>query len=388
MNGVLRPVTEVAISSAFIFGMVAALWGSLKLTLTRSLNLGEGHVGSLLTAFNLALAPMMLLSGVLIDTWGVRPVVILSSTATAASLFALSYGPAVSRSFAAVLLGGLGAAGLCTGAIVLMPEALFPQEPTPSLNMGIVFIAVGALVAPVFADVAIRVIGYPRAMAILASLCLVPGVFALLSGTEDLAAGNNDPTEVITRHSLWLAALVLVLYTPLEASISFWATTYLTEHGTNERRANWLLTGFWATFLASRLIVAALMHGRYLRPEWSAWILVLPALMTAVILGNMAGTVDAGRAARGVLLLGFCLGPIFPTLVGMVYEQLSQAEVHCEGTAFGTLFAAGSFGSLLFGPIIGAAVNRRSMQAALRIPMIGALLLTAAALVFGLAAER
>ena len=27
MNGVLRPVTEVAISSAFIFGMVAALWG-------------------------------------------------------------------------------------------------------------------------------------------------------------------------------------------------------------------------------------------------------------------------------------------------------------------------------------------------------------------------
>jgi fucose permease len=386
MNGVLRPVTEVAISSAFIFGMVAALWGSLKLTLTRSLNLGQGHVGSLLTAFNLALAPMMLLSGVLIDTWGIRPVVILASAAAAASLFALSYSPAVPRSFAAVLLGGLGAAGLCTGSIVLMPEALFPQEPTPSLNTGIVFMAIGALVAPVFVDVAIRLVGYPRSMAMLASLCLIPGIFALLAGTEDLPAGGNDPTEVLARHSLWLAALVLALYTPIEASISFWATTYLTEQGANERRANWLLTGFWTTFLASRLLVAALMHGRYLRPEWSAWLVVVPALLTAVILGNMAGTVGVERAGRGILLLGFCLGPIFPTLVGMVYEQLSEVDVRCEGTAFGTLFAAGSLGSLLLSPVVGAAANRGTMQAALRIPMIGALLLTAAALVFGLAA--
>jgi fucose permease len=385
MTGMFRPVTETAISAAFIFGMMLALWGSLKLTLARSLNLNEGRVGALLLVFNLALAPMMILSGVLIDVWGVRPVLILSSAATAAAVFALSYAPAVPRAFGAVLLGGLGAAGLCTGSVVLMPEAFFPHEPTPSLNAGIMFMALGALITPAFVDVAIRLIGYRRALAILALACLVPGVLGALAGREDLPTGSGEPLEVFSQNTLWLAALVLALYSPLEASISFWATTYLTERGSGEGRAAWLLSGFWGAFLVSRLVVAVLMHERYIRPEWSEWVLVIFAMLAAVILGNMAGTVGTARAGRGLLLLGFCLGPIFPTLVGMVFDRISQAEIHADGTAFGMLFAAGSFGSALLAPVIAASVRRRTMQSALRIPMFGALLLTALALVFGLA---
>jgi fucose permease len=385
MTGIFRPVTELTISAAFVFGMVLALWGSLKLTLARSLKLNEGHVGTLLSVFNLALAPMMLLSGVLIDAWGVRPVLILSSAATAVAIFGLSYAPAVPRAFGAVLLGGLGSAGLCTGSIVLMPVAFFPQEPTPSLNAGIVFIALGSLITPAFTDLATHLIGYRRTLAILSLLCLVPGVFAALAGADELAVGGGEPLEALSQQTLWLGALVLALYSPLEASISFWATTYLTERGSGERRAEWMLSGFWAAFLASRILVALLMHARYIRPEWSPFLLVVPALLAAVILGNMAGTAGADRASRGLIVLGFCLGPIFPTLVGMVFERINQADVHADGTAFGTLFAAGTFGSGLLAPIIAATVRRRTMQAALRVPMFGALLLTALALVFGLA---
>src|SRR5579862_7490097 len=60
-------VTVVTISAAFVFGMVLALLGSLKLALAKRMNLGEGRIGFLLSALNFALMPMMILTGMLID---------------------------------------------------------------------------------------------------------------------------------------------------------------------------------------------------------------------------------------------------------------------------------------------------------------------------------
>lgn len=389
MSGVLRPTTEVAISSAFVFGMMLALLGSLKLTLSRSLNLREGRTGVLLFLQNLALVPMMLLSGVLIDAVGVQPVIVASSTVTTLSLFALSTHPKTSQAFAAVLFCGLGSAGLCTGSVVLMPQAFFPGEPLASLNLGILFFALGALVTPVLTDVLLRALGYRKAVALLALASLVPGILAALPGANEVRGGNpalaDEFSSLIGHNSLWLAALVVATYTPLEASISFWATTYLTDRGLGERRAAWFLTGFWGAFLVSRLLVAALLHGGYLRERWDAWVLVVPSLLAAVAIGNMAGTVGPEKAGNGLLFLGLCLGPIFPTLVGSVFERMEQDKLQSFGTAFGMIFAAGSLGSLVLAPVVASTANKKTVQSALRVPMFEALLLTAVALVFGLA---
>jgi fucose permease len=360
--------------------------GSLKLSLSRSFNIGEGRFGALLWVQNLAVLPMMIVSGLWIDTWGVRPVLIFGSFATALCLFALSSRPGVPQAFTAVILCGFGSAGLCTGSIMLMPEAFFPDHRSASLNVGMVFFALGALVTPALTDVLLRIVGYRRTMAILALPCLVPGLLAAVTKTEELrSAGTGTPdfVSLLSNNSLLLAGLVFALYAPLEASISSWATTYLTDRGHGERRAVWLLSGFWGAFLLSRLAVGALMNAGYLRPGSEAWVLVIPSLLAAVVLGNMAGTVGTASAGRALLLVGFFLGPIFPTLVGMVFKQLGS-ESHMEGTAFGLLFAAGSLGSLVLLPVVNRSTGKSSPQVALRVPMFGALLLTAVALVFSL----
>lgn len=389
MTGLLRPVTEVTLSAAFVFGMVLALLGSLKLSLAKTLNLGEGRVGALLSAFNLALLPMMLLSGVLIDLHGAQLVLMISAGATALGLFALSTRPNVTGAFGAILLTGLGAAGLSTASIVLMPAAFFGRgEPLASLNLGNVFVALGALLTPALTDVLLRWLGVRRAIGLLALICLVPGVLAAFAGADALQTGGGKPdlAALFSVSTLWLAGLVFLLYAPLEASISIWATTYLTDPGHGERRATWLLSGFWTTFLLSRLAAAALQHGGYIRPGWDSWLLVPPALLAAVVLGNLIGTNNPNAAWRGLLLLGFLLGPIFPTLVGMLFQQLDNQDLHAHGTAYGLLFAAGSVGSFILAPLMGSTARRQSVQAALRIPLFVALLLTAATLVFWLAA--
>jgi fucose permease len=391
MTAVLRPVTEITIASSVVFGLVLALLGSLRQSASRSFDLGDGR-GALLGVYHLALVPMTVLAGVLVDADGPLRVLIFSSAVTALALIALSYQPAPRQAFGALLLGGLGSAGLCTASVVLMPEAFFPGEQSASVNAGMLFFALGALVSPALSDVLVRTIGYRWMLIALALACLAPAVLAALAALaapEDLRPASGEPVELsalLSHNSLWLAALVFALYAPLEAMVSSRAVTYLTDRGLRERRAAWLLSGFWAAFLASRLLAAALMHTRYLRPTWDGWVLVVPALLTAVILGNMAGTVGADRAGRGLVLLGFCLGPIFPTLVGMLFSHLAKDDLRCDGTAFGLLFAAGSLGSLAFAPLARAPAKGQTLQAALRVPIFGALLLTAVALVFGLAA--
>src|SRR5947209_1499712 len=90
---VVTTVQLVTISAAFTFGMVLALLGSLKLALAKRLNLSEGRIGGLLSAFNVTLMPMMLLTGVLIDEFGVKWVLIGASCTTAVAIVSLSIEP-------------------------------------------------------------------------------------------------------------------------------------------------------------------------------------------------------------------------------------------------------------------------------------------------------
>src|SRR3954462_15685079 len=99
-------MTFVCITGAFAFGMVLALLGSIKLPLAKRLAMDETRVGGLLSALNLALIPMMLLSGLLIDAWGVGRVIILGSLLTAAAIATLAVVRTYSLTLLAILFVG------------------------------------------------------------------------------------------------------------------------------------------------------------------------------------------------------------------------------------------------------------------------------------------
>jgi MFS family permease len=446
----LQAVTTVTISGACVIGMVLALLGSIKLALARQLQVGEGRIGGLLSALNLALIPMMLLTGYLIDIMGVRSVLLLGSLITSAAIFSMSMAPDYKRAFTSILLLGLGLAAVSTAVVVLMPVAFFPSrgrhEESPALNMGHVFIALGALVTPVLADILLRTLNYRKAVMFLALLCLVPAflcivppfgssvderstMFLITDGVESSLRNdgvsedvleklkplkgkiyNQDqfveelgesldqdqqkdyqkrilkdanlarqPSKLLTEGRFWhllLAGVVFLFYAPVEGAAGIWATTLLTESGYSERRAAVLLSCFWAAFLSSRLLTALLR----LPSAWDPWLIAIPALFAAVVLGNLSASVGKGSVRNGLLLLGFLLGPIFPTLVGMLFQDFDQDR----GTIYGFMFAIGSVGSMLMAPLIGLRMRNTSAHRAMRTTMVLALLLTMAAMVFAL----
>lgn len=384
MSG-LNTLAPVTIAAAFAFGMVLALLGSIKLPLAKRLALSEAQVGTLLAALWLALIPMMPISGLLIDRLGPRGVLIVGALLVAMALSWLALGQTYRAALGSILLVGAGGACLSTGSSVLMEHAFFPGNAAASQNLGNVFFGLGALLTPALAEWLMRTLDYRRAVGLLAAVCIVPALLAAgtASATWEVlprGGGEGGWRQVLGDPVLWMIGLAFLLYAPLESTIATWATTYLTDLGVNERRAAWLLSGFWATYLLGRLVAAlAQQELAWLRGSES-WLVVVLALLAAVFVGNLVGARTGSLGSAGLLALGAFLGPIFPTLVGILFEHFT----HHKGTAFGAMFAIGSVGVLFLPPLIGAYARRTSIRRAMGIPLVLALLLAGLLLFTGL----
>jgi fucose permease len=305
-------------------------------------------------------------------------VLLLGALATAAAMYCLTVPQTYNWTLRAVLGVGLGAAAVSVASMVLMKAAFPARSVAGAINLGCVFMALGALVTPVLVDVLLRVVGYARTVGFLATLCLAPAILAALTpGDQFKLEGGQQQLSLVglaSRPELWIAAAVFFFYAPLEGAIGVWTTSYLKELGEGEHAANWMLSAFWTSFLASRLLVAL-----WNPPSgWTPVLLVVPPLLTAVALGNLTGTGNVSSARFYLVLLGFLLGPVFPTLVAAVFETFANEQ----GAAYGAVFAFGSLGSLLLAPVMGARAGKRSIQAAFVIPMVVALAMSAAAVVF------
>ena len=380
----VQSVTAVTIAGAFVFGVILVLLESLRPVLVKRLGISEARVDWLLSMFNLSLIPMMLISGVLIDKVSLQGIFVVGAVVTAMGLFMLSRSEIAVGALGAVLLAGAGGACLSTASTVLMQKAFFENNEAASQNLGNVFFGLGALLTPVVAAWLIERAGYRRGLGILAMVCLLPALLAAVTVRsaffiEDRSGHLGD---VFADPVLWLTGLIFFLYAPLEGSIGTWATRYLEDRGVRERPAVGLLTGFWLTFLAARLVAALLLEYRPIHHAAGlAWLIVILAVAAAVALGNMAGARSRFSGALGLLLVGAFFGPIFPTLVALLLEHPGFTNV--RGTAYGAMFALGATGNLFLPPLFGTYARRTTVQQAMRIPMVWAIALALVTLFLG-----
>lgn len=371
--------SAATMSGALVFGMTLALWGRLKEAAVRQ----RFSLPTQLQMLNLALPLLVLLSGVLLDIYGTRALLIAGSVLLAVALVSLSVRSTHPQALVSLLLAGLGASAVGTTATVLMPRTLFAaHETTASLHLGYVFIALGALLTPLVADVLQEKIGSRRTLAVFALAALLPAFLAVLPSEAAWPTLEPDgsASTPLTEAAMGLTALVLFFYAPLEAALSLWTFTLLAERQHDESEATSLLTGFWAAFLLSRLLIALAQHFDFLTEGWDRTLLVVPPLLTAVLLGNLAGASHRGRPQAGLILLGLLLGPLLPTLLAVLFRHVAPSR---QGIAYGLVFAAGSLGSLVLAPLL-TPRTQSPLQTALRLPIFLALLVTAAALVMGL----
>jgi fucose permease len=377
----MQAVSWLTLTGALVLGMVLALLGSIKLALAKRLHLDEARVDGLAAALNAALIPAAVFAGILIDVWSVKWVFILGCVLAASGVYGLAQSSSFGRAIVSTFVLGVGAAHLGVAALVLMPEAFFGLEEkvAASLNLGTFFWAMGALLMPGLVELLLRFLDLRKTLIVLAGVVLLPAVIALgVHGSEFVYKGDGASAAVLQQSRLWLAGLVLALYLPVEFCLSTWGRNYLIEVGHRDRRAAWLLAGFWCAFAVGRLVMASLDDTDALPPGLERWLILFLALGVAVAMGNLIGSADRRPTAWGFLALGLLLGPIFPSLVGLVFEGVNQGQ---WGSACGILVALGSLGSFVLAPVLSAQARRRTVRRALRMPLFLTLLLAGAVLV-------
>ncbi len=359
--------TPTWIAGLLACGMGVALLGSVKIALAKRLQMDEARVGGLVSMFGFAMIPVMLAMGFLTDLLDKKIVVIAGSLLMVASLLVLARAVKYWSALIAVLLLSAGWSALVNVLNVLMQSA-FGGTQTYAMNLGNFFFGLGAFLTPLLIALLVRRTGFAPALLVLAAFTLLSGVLACGVDFKSLlppAAAAADPGigALLSDRIMWLTALALLFYAPMEATMAAWATTYLGDKGMAEGRAATTLSGFWLAFMCSRL-ATALIVARFPLPAGGDTLLIVGLSILCILV--WAGAVFSrgfGTAGAMVVLAGLVFGPTFPTLVGVLMGHVSQdISPVLGGRAVGLFFMVGGIGWSVIPILIGAYARKTSIQ--------------------------
>jgi fucose permease len=266
---------------------------------------------------------------------------------------------------------------------VLM-QAAFGGSPTYAMNLGNFFFGLGAFLTPLIVAAILKGAGFAAATLVLAGVALVPGLLAL--GVDFVALAGPPAAQAVevpgigallTDPIMWLTALALLFYGPMEATMGAWTTTYLGDKGVSETRASAMLSGFWLAFMVSRLVTALLISPHVQTGSGTNLLIIVLALLCVGVWAGTVASPNRGMACAMVLFAGLVFGPTFPTIIGVLTGHVDSA---LAGRAVGLFFMVGGVGWSVIPILIGAYARRVSVQKAFLIAVAAAVGLTLTAI--------
>lgn len=376
-----------------ITGMCYAVLGALKLPLAERLQIGEAKVGGLVSSFGIMVGPIILAAGFLSDGIGRQGVWVGGAIMVTVALILLSRVKSYPIAVVSVLLLSGGWAAMINVANPVMFMAF--DNPLTATNTGDFFFGLGAFLTPAGLAVLLRKLGYSPAVGLLAALAAYAAVLGLFVDLQppatEASAAETVPSsgfgDLISDPIMWLCALTMLLWAPLESATAAWTTTFVSTTEPKDgsvieenpvRRtkiAEWTLSGFWMCFMGSRLLMA-IYHQLYESkdPIFEARVTHIVLAALAIVAMTVLVRSRSRRLTVGVILFsGLLMGPFFPNLMAIL---LDHVPVEVSGRAVGIVFAGASIGWTLIPLIIGnIAARTGSLRRGFIVAVINAVLL-------------
>jgi fucose permease len=354
-----------AIVAIFIYGMIAAMLGTILPDLSDRFHLSPSQNGTIAFAQALGLILASLAVGPLLDNEGKKIGLILGLALISIALFALPRSPGFRSIMLLLFLLGVGGGILVTGANALVSDVSESHRAT-ALNLVNLFFGLGALATPF---IAANLFGrnWVRLCYTIASLTVVTlAIQAFTKMPGPTGAGRfvlADAAPVLGRPLLFLVGLFLFLYITCEVGIWNWLPRHLIAQGIPESRAlNILSLGFALGLLIGRAGVLPV-----LTRVPAITVTLVGSVAMAVTTFLMLRTKRPGVALVLVFLAGISMAPVFPTTLAIVGDAFPRMT----GTAIGFVITCGWTGLAVSSRIIGIIAGgdpRRLKKALLVIP--------------------
>lgn len=267
-----------------------------------------------------------------------------------------AWGPTLAFSITASAVAGLGFGALDYALSHLFAVGFGATAPR-MLNLLHGFFGLGAILAPLV----VAVLGaehYPLYFSGFAVLALIAaaGIRGVASrptqrsssavhSRDDETATPSRPARMSVVSFGIFAALagVFVLHVAVGSGIGSWEATYLVLAGASAEHAAAAISLFWLCMTVSRFALAQL--STRMRPG------VLVTLgCTVMTVGSLLTTMP-GFAVAGLAVVGFAIGPVFPTALAWASQIFGG-----RSWVSGSLIAISMVGGIIFPPVLGITV--------------------------------
>lgn len=294
-----------------VIGVLLPKWGSYYHVDKSMLSLVflAGSIGYLVAALN---------SNFLSKKLGKVKFLSLGQLTFLSGVFVFCFQPPIYILLSVPFLLGFGAAIL--EATLNAHLANFPNK-TALLNYLHAFYGVGALFSPFItsqlleANLSWNLIYVGIATINLILLISIRALFTKADQAQEITETSSDNQDNTSKDSplkyrfVWLFAFFLLFYAGAEISLGNWSYSFLTQYRHEETvLAGWLVSGYWLALTIGRVCLAPLSSRL-----GSKGIINLCLMGTVIGLLAFNATSLTVTNGFGLLLTGFCLGPILPT---------------------------------------------------------------------------
>ena len=359
-----------AVMAIFVYGMIAAMLGSILPDLSKRFSLTPAQNGTIAMTQAIGLVIGSLLQGPLIDLQGKKVGMVLGLGLIALALFLLPRAKGFGSIRLYMLILGVGGGRIVAGANALVNDVK-TDNPTALFNGFNTFFGLGGIATPF---IAANLLGGNSFRLCNLTAALTVATLALHSATDmPLPTGVvqfqfSDVPALLANPGLFLPALLLFLYVAAEVGVWNWLVKHLIAQGIPEKKAlNILSFGFALGLLAGRLVVAVVP------PIPANTLLMVSSIMIAVTTYLMLQFKDANLAWAMVFLAGVAMAPVFPTALSLVGAKFPTGTA----TAIGAAVTCGWLGLVASSPIIGGVAGGEATglkKALLLLPAAGALM--------------
>src|SRR5882724_10875114 len=302
-----------AILAIFVYGMIAAMLGTILPDLSARFKLTPEQNGKIAFAQALGLIIASVSIGPLIDFQGTKVGLVAGLAIIALALFLLPKAGGFGAIMAYLFLLGLGGGMIVTGANALAFGVSKDQQAT-TLNLLNLFFGLGGLATPFISANLLQRNSVKLCYLVATLTAITLGVHVTTEMPKPVGKSSVDFSSVGTllgTPAMLLLALLLFLYVACEVGVWNWLVQHLIAQGIPQSRAlNILSLGFALGLLIGRVVVSQI-----LKSVSSETVTLAAAVMMAITTLWMLKTSDATMAGIAVFLAGVAMAPVFPTVL-------------------------------------------------------------------------
>jgi fucose permease len=341
-----------AILSILVYGVIAAMLGTVMPSFTAQFSLSGEQNGNIALAQALGLVVASLSVGPLIDLRGKKTALLGGLILITLALAGLPSAGGYTQLMLLYFVLGLGGGIIVTGANALASDVNESRRAS-TLNFLNLFFGLGGLLTPLLAANLLH--------GDTAKLCYLGAGLGVVALVANFAAKIPPPTGergfkmsevggILSRPVLYLLAFFLFLYVACEVGVWNWLASYLISRNIDKEKAlNILSLGFALGLLLGRVVVS-----RILIKISSVTVTLAASILMAATTYLMLQSSDSTVAWIAVFCAGLAMAPVFPTTLAMVADAFPRGTA----TAMGIVITCGWFGLVVSSPIIGAVAGK------------------------------